>query len=74
MNRKTNPNIHIICGKCGCATMFEFRLNMDGNDNGKEIYPAVYLLCRNCSTLTGLEEIIEDKTDWKDLGLVKKIE
>jgi len=71
MDRKTNPDIHIICGKCGCATMFEFKLSLDGNDNGAYIYPAVFISCNNCSTLTGLAEIVEDKTDWKKLGLIK---
>ena len=70
--RKTNPDIHIICGKCGCATMFEFKFNTQGCDNGKYIYPSISLICENCSTITGLEEIIEDKTDWKKLGLTKE--
>lgn len=70
MQRKINPSVHIICGKCGCATMFEFKLVLDGNDNGK-IYPSVFLLCDNCSTITGLDEIIEDTTDWEQIGLTK---
>lgn len=46
MERKLNPDIHIICGKCGCATMFKYYLNMDNLDeeefedmqNKKQIY------------------------------------
>lgn len=72
MQRKTNPDIHIICGKCGCATMFEFRLSLDGNDDGDKIYPSVFMICNNCATMTGLDEISEDKTNWTKLGLVKK--
>lgn len=72
MERKTNPDIHIICGKCGCATEFEFKLSIDGSSNGKGVYPSVFISCRNCVTLTGLDEIIEDKTDWEKLGLFKK--
>lgn len=66
MERKTNPDLHIICGKCGCGTMLEFEINPKGNEStdGKE-YPAVYISCNNCSTLTGLDEIIEDKTEYK---------
>ncbi len=71
MERKTNPDIHIICGKCGCATMFEFEFSLDGNDNGK-IYPCIFINCNNCGTSTGLDEIIEDKTDWEKLGLTKE--
>lgn len=71
MERKLNPDIHIICGKCGCATMFEFKLTLDGCDDGEKIYPAIHIVCNNCSTLTGLEEIIKDKTNWKKLGLIK---
>lgn len=71
MGRKTNPDIHIICGKCGCATMFEFELSPYGNDNGV-IYPAIFISCNNCGTLTGLDEIIQDKTDWVKLNMVKK--
>lgn len=72
MERKINPDIHIICGKCGCATMFEFKLVLDGNDDGEKITPSIFLTCKNCSTLTGLNEIIEDKTDWEKNGLTKK--
>lgn len=72
MQRKTDPDIHIICGKCGCATMFEFKLSLEGSDNGKYIYPAIFLTCNNCSTLTGLDEIVKDKTDWKKLKLTKE--
>lgn len=69
---KRNPDIHIICGKCGCATMFEFKFGLEGNDNGEYIYPSVGIYCGNCSTITGLNEIIEDKTDWKKLKLTKE--
>lgn len=56
---KTNPDIHIICGKCGCATMFEFKVV----DSGEDAKPTVLLTCNNCSTLTGLDEVMPDKTD-----------
>jgi len=69
--RKTNPDIHIICGKCGCATEFSFKFNKEGCDYREYITPSISLHCANCSTITGLEEIVEDKTDWKKLGLIK---
>jgi hypothetical protein len=74
MERKINPDIHIICGKCGCATMFEFKLTLDGTCVDDIIYPAVFLTCNNCGTLTGLDGIVEDKTDWQKLGLTIKLE
>jgi hypothetical protein len=70
-SKKTNPDIHMICGKCGCATMLSFRFSMEGNDNGEYIYPSISIHCDNCSTLTGLDEIIQDKTDWQKLKLIK---
>lgn len=72
MERKLNPNIHLICGKCGCNNMLSFKLSLDGCDNGEYLYPAVFISCENCGTLTGLDEEIEDKTDWKKLGLIEK--
>ena len=68
MERKLNPDIHIICGKCGCGTMFEFKLSKDGSDDGEKIYPAIFISCNNCGTSTGLDEIVDDKTDWEQLG------
>lgn len=70
MERKLNPNLHIICGKCGCNNELSFKLNLRGNDNGDSVYPSVFVSCRNCGTLTGLDEEVEDKTDWKGLKLM----
>ncbi len=72
MEKRLNPNLHIICGKCGCNNMLEFELDLDGCDNGEYIYPSVYISCRNCGTLTGLDEEVADRTDWKKLGLTKE--
>ena len=58
-----NPNIHIICGKCGCNHMFKYKVNIEGNynDDTSECSPSVNIICYNCGTLTGLEEIIEEE-------------
>ena len=67
------PNIHIICGKCGCATEFAFKLFFNAKEFAKDenkLQPAVYLTCDNCSTLTDLSEIAQDNTDWEKLKLV----
>ncbi len=74
MKRKLNPDVHLICGKCGCGTMFSFELSIDSIDDGEGQYPAVYLSCGNCGTLTGLEEISKDKTNWNELGMYTKYE
>lgn len=63
MDRKINPDIHIICGKCGCATMFNYEVVVEENDDTGAKKPSVYLTCGNCSTLTGLDEIVDNKTN-----------
>lgn len=67
ITRKTNPDVHIICGKCGCATMFKYSIKEDcddnSNNNEKQLY--VSLCCENCSTLTHLDEIIEEEMSKK---------
>ena len=73
MQRKLNPDLYIICGKCGCSSMLSFNLHLDGNDNGEYIYPSVFISCGNCGTVTTLEDEIKDKTDWKRLNLIKKL-
>lgn len=72
MGRKLNPDVHLICGKCGCGTMFSFKFDKEGSDDGEVIFPSVFLSCGNCGTLTGLNETAEDKTDWKKLKMYNK--
>lgn len=56
-----NPRIHIICGICGCKDMMTFRIVKNGNcDKDGNEYDAVYISCRNCLSLTNLNEIIEE--------------
>lgn len=73
MQRKTNPDIHLICGKCGCGTMFEFKFSKEGSDDGTRLFPAIFMICNNCSTLTNLNEVAEDNNNWKEIGLTKLI-
>ncbi len=54
-----NPSVHTICGKCGCNNMFEYEISNDVDDSTDEPIQIVYLICRNCSTLTGLDELME---------------
>ena len=48
---KTNPDIHIICGKCGCATMMTYSIKIEED-------PQVYIICDNCNTITNINEVL----------------
>lgn len=58
-----NPNLHIICGKCGCNNMLTFRIIqelVEIDDNDKYIMKdKVSILCANCHTITRLDDIIK---------------
>ena len=54
-----NPRIHIICGMCGNNHMMKYRLSMDINDDTGEEEMKVNIIFENCSSITGLDEIIE---------------
>jgi uncharacterized Zn finger protein len=62
MSKWINPPLHIICGKCGNKNELTFKINSTGNcdEDGNE-YPAVFISCGNCGTLTGLDEVIDEK-------------
>jgi len=57
-----DPRIHMICGICGSNKYFEYEIVPRGNCNfdGEE-YTAVVVVCNNCSSLTNLDEIVEEK-------------
>ena len=60
-----NARLHIICGNCGCNNMLSFRIDDKGHDVTKDIEPkfepAVFIYCRNCSTIHDLESTIPMK-------------
>ena len=58
-NFMLNPNLHIICGKCGCNHMITYKVKEDLNDDTGEKIQIVYLYCGNCSTVTDLDEVIK---------------
>lgn len=58
-DRKTNPDVHIICGKCGCATMMKYKVSNQVYIATNETEINVFLICENCSTLTGLDDLLE---------------
>lgn len=52
----------MICGMCGCADSFTFKIDPKGNyDKNDNEIPAVFISCGNCGTLTGLDEVITEK-------------
>ena len=57
-----NARLHIICGNCGCNDMFTFRIDPKGHDisdDEPKFEPAVYVSCKNCTTLHDLSDKAE---------------
>lgn len=58
--------LHIVCGNCGCNKMFNFSIEPKGHDvsdGDAKFEPAVYIRCRNCSTLHDLSTTIPQKKE-----------
>jgi len=59
-----NPRIHIICGICGDNKMFKFYIKEveeeDETDN-LVMKQRVTIVCNNCSSITGLDELMEEE-------------
>lgn len=57
-----NPRIHMICGICGSNKDLTYRIKEEADDeiDGK-INQVVYIHCSNCSSLTSLDEIINEE-------------
>ena len=61
IEQKLNPDIHIICGKCGNKNMFKYSIQKDWlEDSEGNQREGVSITCGNCSTLTGLDEVMEE--------------
>lgn len=43
--------LHLICGNCGCNSMWSYRIDPTGHDINGRLCPAVFLTCGNCHTL-----------------------
>ena len=56
-----NPRIHMICGVCGSNKMMKYRIGTYLDDDSGEEYYTVNIVCENCSSLTGLYEVIEEE-------------
>ncbi len=56
-----NPRVHIICGICGSNKDFKYNISEDINDDTNEPQTNVTLVCNNCSSITGLDELMEDE-------------
>lgn len=56
--------IHMICGLCGNNESFKFKIHQKGRcDRNGDEFPAVFITCENCSTLTSLEQVIKEEID-----------
>lgn len=56
--------IHMICGLCGNNEMFKFKIEPEGReDKAGNQFPAVFITCENCASLTSLDEIIKEEND-----------
>ena len=59
-----NPRIHIICGICGNGDtkLFSYKIVESPDDDDSTLLKKdVYISCKNCSSLTGLDELIKEK-------------
>jgi hypothetical protein len=61
-----NPRIHIICGVCGSKDFMEYRIERDDiilneGESNEEKKDSVSIICKNCATLTGLDEILQEE-------------
>lgn len=58
--------IHMICGICGCNDMLSFKIEKNFICDNKGIErDGVVISCANCSSITGLEEIIKEEIEEK---------
>jgi hypothetical protein len=48
--------LHIICGNCGCNNDFEYRVDIELDDDTLVPFETVYIYCNNCSTLHHLDD------------------
>jgi len=55
------PRVHIICGLCGCNKMMEYEIIEEIDDETNEKKTTVYISCKNCGCLSGINEIIKEK-------------
>ena len=56
-----NPRIHIICGICGNNKVLSFYIKKELNDDTNKLEDKVTIVCNNCDSITGLEELIEQE-------------
>jgi len=56
-----NPRIHIICGICGCKDLLIYKMSELYDDDTEITKPGVDIICKNCGSLTGLEELMEEE-------------
>jgi hypothetical protein len=53
--------LHLICGNCGCNSMWSYAIHPEGHDIEGELFPAVFLSCGNCSTMHDLSNTAREE-------------
>jgi hypothetical protein len=56
----SNKRLHIICGMCGSNEMIEYKISEEICDMTNEKIKKVSIICGNCSSLTGLDEVLKE--------------
>lgn len=56
-----NPRIHVICGICGDNKSFRFYVTTEIDDDTEKEYQSVTIGCGNCSSMTSLDELMDEK-------------
>lgn len=59
-----NAKLHMICGNCGCNDQFDYEIDPQGrdvSDDEPKFKPAVWVFCRNCSTLHDLAKNAKER-------------
>lgn len=54
-----HAKLHIICGNCGCNTLFKSSIDLEGQDLTRDtphFSPEVFIHCENCCTLHSLSD------------------
>lgn len=56
-----HAKLHVICGNCGSNEYLTFKIDLEGHDissDETEYEPAVFISCKNCSTLHDLDDTV----------------
>lgn len=55
-----SKKLHMICGMCGSSEHLKFEIKLEEDEYCDDVIE-IYIICENCSTLTSLDEHIEER-------------